>query len=85
MNNSIVIVQMLESGHDSNGNKKACHLVYNMQGDLIELHMYNFEYPKKIHENHSAVVNLPPMTVARKEFKEWIKSAKLSNHVTFYN
>ena len=79
--NPLTLVQCLKAGHDSNGNRLAIFVQYNLNGVIIAVYKYGNKIPSAL--LNSPCVTLPDVNVSKKELQEWIKDAKQSNRIEF--
>lgn len=79
--NPMTFVQCLKAGHDSNGNRRAIYIQYDLMGDVLAVYKYNNTFPSALRV--SGCVSLPEVIVNYKEIQEWIREAKQSDHVLY--
>lgn len=79
--NPLTLVQCLKAGHDSNGNRLAIFVQYDLNGVILAVYKYGNKIPSAL--LNSPCITLPDVNVSKSELKEWIKDAKQSNRIQF--
>ena len=79
--NPLTLVQCIKAGHDSNGNRLAIFVQYDLNGVILAVYKYGNKIPSAIVNN--SYILLPDVNVTKSELKEWIKDAKQSNRIQF--
>lgn len=82
LSNPMTLVQCLKAGHDSNGNRRAIYLQYDLNGDVIAVYKYNNKIPSALQT--SSCIIMPDIEVSYKTIKDWINGAKNHPLVNFY-
>lgn len=77
----LTLVQCLKAGHDSNGNRLAIFVQYDLNGVILAVYKYGNKIPSAL--LNSPCITLPDVNVTKSELKEWIKDAKQSNRIEF--
>ena len=79
--NPLTLVQCIKAGHDSNGNRLAIFVQYDLNGVILAVYKYGNKIPSAL--LNSPCIVLPDVNVTKSELKEWIKDAKQSNRIQF--
>ena len=77
----LTLVQCFKAGHDTNGNRLAIFVQYDLNGVILAVYKYGNKIPSAIVNN--SYILLPDVNVTKSELKEWIKDAKQSNRIQF--
>lgn len=75
------LLDSLKAGHDSNGNRLAIFVQYDLDGVILAVYKYGNKIPSAL--LNSPCIVLPDVNVSKKELQEWIKDAKQSNRIEF--
>lgn len=70
------LVQMLNAGHDKNGNPKRVYVVYNAHGTALDAFDDGYLGEKAIPDKYRPYNSLPEVKVPHAEYKKWLRTAK---------